>query len=466
MKMTQSEKLGQMDIKKLLFSLSVPAIIAMFANAMYNLVDTIFVAWGAGEIAIGALSIAFPIQMIVMAIGLMIGIGSSSIFSRAFGRKDYESMKRSVNTALIYNLILTLAMSVFGLIFIDELLYFFGATASNFDYAKEYSVIILWGLIPYSSAVVLNNLARAEGRAKVAMISLLIGALVNILLDPIFIFDQFLGLGVSGAAIATVIAKVASFVYIFGQSFSKKSVLNIDLKSLYKIDLGMVKDITAIGVPTFLRNTLGAFLVIIVNQLINQYASGDPAIYISIYGVINRMIMFMLMPGFGIVQGLTPIVGFNYGAKQFHRLHYSITLATKWVMLFFGFAFIMTLIFANQLFMLFSKEGDPYFITTGAHALRLVAVGFSVIAYQIVMSSVYQAMGFPVKAFLISLSRQFLFFIPLVYLFSYFMGIEGIWLTFLVSDVLAGTLSYVVYRMELKRIVKHPNYQTLNLEPN
>jgi len=446
----RSELLGNMQVKKLLIKLAIPATVAMLVNSLYNLVDTIFVAWGAGEIAIGALSIAYPVQMIVLAIGLMIGIGSASVFSRAYGRQDKEDMARSVHTALFMGTVLSVTISIIGIIFIDDLLRLFGASASNIDYARDYLFWLLIGLIPFSLSVILNNLARAEGRANVAMISLIIGAGVNILLDPFFIFEFGLDLGVAGAAIATVIAKTASFIYVFTALLSKSSSLNINIRNIFKVDLKMFGEISAIGMPTFVRNSLGAGLVILINNLINYYAAGDPAIYISIFGVVNRMIMFLLMPGFGLVQGLQPIVGFNFGAKFYRRLHDVIAYATKLIFIYFMSAFVVTILFANILFMIFSRDADPYFIETGASALRVVSVGFILIGFQVVLSSVYQAMGYPVRAFIVALSRQFILFIPLVFLFTYLFGIPGIWITFLVSDIIAGGVSYLVYKYEMR----------------
>ncbi len=448
------QMLGNMNVRKLLIKLSIPATIAMMANALYNLVDTFFVAWGTDVIAIGALAIVFPIQMIVMALGLMIGIGSASIFSRAYGRNDKDAMTRSVNTALLLNVVISITIAVIAYVFIDTLLVFFGATSENFDYAKDYLVFILISLVPFSSAVVLNNLARAEGRPNVAMIALIIGAAVNILLDPILIFGVgFIPrMGVQGAALATLIAKTLSFIYVFSASLSKKSALDIRLKTIHRFDLKMTLEIMAIGMPTFVRNALGAILVIIINQLINRYAPVDigPGIYISIYGVINRMIMFLLLPGFGLVQGLVPIVGFNFGAKFHMRLYEVIAYGMRLVFIYFIAIFVITMLSAELLFRAFSPDANQLFIKEGARAFRVISVGFTMIGFQVVLSSVYQAMGYPVRAFLIAMSRQFFLFIPLIYLFTYFIGLPGIWLTFLVADVLAGTLSYFIYKYEMR----------------
>ncbi len=455
MKDERSYMLGNMNVRNLLMKLAIPATIAMFINALYNFVDTLFVSWQDGELAIGALSIAFPIQMIVMAIGLMIGIGSASIFSRAYGRGDKVAMKRSVNTAIVYNLILSLLIMTIGLIFLEDLLILFGATSSNIDFARDYMMFILIGLPPFSLSIVLNNLTRAEGRANVAMISLVIGGGLNIILDPFFIFDFGLGMGVSGAALATVISKTASFAYVFYMAFGPKSSLNIDLKSIWKIDFKMIGEISAIGMPTFVRNILGAILVVIVNNLINYYAVGDPAIYISIYGVITRIITFALLPGLGLVQGLTPIVGFNYGAQFHRRLYDVISYATRLLVSYFLVMSVIVISLATPLFRLFASEDNgAFFMEHGTMAMRVVALAFVMIAFQILLSSVYQAMGYAVRAFLVALSRQFLFFIPISFLFTYWFGVTGIWWTFVAADVLAGGLSMFVYAYEMRDLKK------------
>jgi putative MATE family efflux protein len=463
----RSDLLGKVDVKKALIQLSIPATFAMIVTALYNLVDTIFVGRGAGDIAIGALSIANPVQMIVMAFGLMIGIGSSSVFSRAYGRNDHHTMRRSVNTALLMGVTLSIVFAVLGIIFLDEMLYFFGATEENIGFARDYLLYILIGLIPFSLSVIFNNLARAEGRAKIAMISMVIGAGVNIILDPIFIFDWGLGMGVKGAAIATIIAKTASFIYVFFASLSSKSNLEINLKKLYEVDLKMVKEISAIGFPSFVRNALGAVLVILINNLINRYVPDNPSIYISIYGVVNRLIMFLWMPGFGLVQGLQPIVGFNFGAKLYQRLYDVIGYTKKIMVIYFIAVFIVSMVFAKQLFLLFSKEQNEIFMTQGPLALRIISLGFLMVTFQIILSSVYQAMGYPVRAFLVAMSRQFILFIPLVFLFTSIWGVNGIWYTFVASDLTAGIVSYFVYHYEMRDLAKkipiETKYDKLNI---
>ncbi len=450
--MTNQERLEKTNVKKLLIQLSIPATVGMAVNALYNFVDALFVAKGAGELAIGGLALAFPIQMIVMATALMIGMGSASVFSRAFGRKDYVKMDHSVNSALRIGFLGALILTVIGFVFLDELLVFFGATASNIGYAKDYMSVILIGLTPLSLSMILNNLTRAEGRAKIAMISMMIGTGLNIILDPIFIFDFGFGLGVQGAAIATVISQIVAFIYIFLKALSPKSSLNINLKGIFKVDGKTIADIVVIGLPSFLRNAIGAFMAIIVYNLINKYAVGDPAIYISIYGVINRVMTFVFLPGFGLVQGLVPIVGYNFGAKNHTRLKEVIDFALKIVVTYFFFGFVFVQLASKGIFIIFSENNNQFFIDYGTTVFRVISLGFTLIGFQVIISAIYQSVGYPIRATVVTLSRQVLFFIPLAYLLSTLLGLSGIWIAFALADILAGILSIALFAHEMRDI--------------
>ncbi len=449
----RSDMLSNMNVHRLLLKLSAPAIAAMVFNALYNLIDTFFVAQGVGQVAIGALSIAYPIHMIILSTGLMIGIGSASIFSRAYGRDDKRTMRRVVNMALLANVTLSVSISILSYVFIDDLLQLFGAVDENIDYARDYLSIILIALVPFSLSISFNHLTRAEGRARVAMISLMIGAILNILLDPILIFDWGLGMGVRGAATATAIAKTASFGYILVMALRPESSLRLSLASIFDVDFSMVREIFTVGFPSFVRVALGGVLVVIVNNLIGLHApAGQAAMFISIYGVINRLMRFTLMPGFGIVQGLIPIVGFNYGAQFFRRLYTSILFAVKIMLGYFVFIFVMVMFFAEPLFTLFSPEADPAFIASGAFAFRIVAAGFSLAVFPFMISSIYQAMGYPFRAFIIAVARRFLLFVPISLLLTTLFGVTGIWWTFFATDVLVGVGSLIVFGYEMRTI--------------
>ncbi len=450
----ENEKLlREYDVKKLLIKLAIPAFAGMAINALYNFVDTLFVARAEGKLAIGGLAFAFPIQLIVIAVGLMIGIGSASVFSRAFGRKDYEKMEEAVNTGIRINIVLAIIFTILSYVFIDELLVFFGATSENIIYAYDYLSIILLGLIPQSLSIVLNNLTRAEGRSKVAMYSLMIAAGANIILDPIFIFG--FNMGVSGAAIATVISQFIGLSFIFIRALDKDSYLKIRLSKWLHVDLKTTKEIIVVGFPTFLRNSLGAFIAIVIYRLINRYGGEEPGIYISIYGVINRIINFVFLPSFGIVQGMVPIVGFNFGARNFKRMRDTIVFATKVIMIYFAFGFLFIQVFSPAIFRLFSEDDDPVFIEYGSYAFRIISIGFLLVGFQIIVGAVFQALGYPKRAMIIALSRQVVFFIPFVYLFTYLLDdMKGIWYGFAGADILSGLISITLLIIEMRYIKK------------
>ncbi len=463
MNQKSSDMLENMNIKRLLITLSIPATLGMMVNALYNLIDAFFVSKGAGQIALGALTLAFPVQIVITAVGIMIGIGSASVFSRAFGRKDYETMKTAVNTALRIDLLIAGLISIVGYIFLDELLVLFAASESNVEYAKDYLGVILLGLVPLSLTIVMNNLARAEGRPKIAMITMMIGAGLNIILDPIFIFDFGLGLGVKGAAMATVISQSIAFMYALFNALSPKSSLKIDVTNWLKIHLKTAKEILSIGLPTFVRNSIGAVLTIVILNLISFYSPGDSAIYTSIYGVINRIMAFIFMPGFGLVQGLAPIAGFSYGAKNYKRLTDSVIFATTLIMAYFAFGFIFIQLFAESIFTAFSEEGNDtaFFISYGARSFKIISYGFLLLGLQIMLSSLYQALGYPIRALIVATSRQFWLFLPIALVMTQLFALEGIWMTFAIADILAGLISFVMLRYELN-IFKRKHREQVN----
>lgn len=461
----RSNMLKNHEVKSLLIKLSVPATLAMMVNALYNLMDTLYVSASEGEVAIGALGIAFPIQSIVMAIALMIGIGAASVFSRAFGRGDKEMMVHSVNTALRIGFIIALITSILVSIFTNDLLRLIGANDVNISYANDYLSVVLIGFVPLTLSVTLNNLTRAEGRAMLAMTAMMLGAGLNILLDPIFIFDSFtipftevtvplLGLGVGGAAMATVISQIIAFVFLFTRSFDKASNLNINLKGLFKYNTQALKEVILVGLPTFVRNSIGALLAVLVYAMIGFYIANetDAALYIAMYSVINRIIFFVFMPAFGIVQGLAPISGFNFGAKDFKRVKEVVTFANLLLLIYFigGFLFIQLL--SPQIFDLFSKNDDQFFIQTGSRIFRTISIGFVIIGYQVILGSIYQSFGYPAKAMFVSLSRQVVFFLPVVFIFTNIFGLDGLWYTFIFADVVAGVMSFFLLRYELKAL--------------
>ncbi|RKD20875.1 putative efflux protein, MATE family [Caminicella sporogenes DSM 14501] len=441
---TRNHMLGNEKMSKLLFKLSLPATIGMIVNALYNLIDTIFVGRGVSPLAIGGLTIALPIQMIIMAFAQMIGIGTASLISRSLGAKDIEKADMASGNAFLAITILSTLTMIFGLIFIDPLLKFFGATEKLLPYSKAYLSVIFLGSIFYSFAVASNNIVRAEGNAKVAMFTMIVGTGLNIILDPIFIF--VLKLGIKGAALATIISQFVSFLYILKYLYSGKSSIKVKLHHL-KPNKEILKEIFSIGSSAFARQTAGSILAIIINNSLKTYGS-DAAI--TIYGIINRFIIFLCMPIFGTVQGMQPIAGFNYGAKKIDRVKEVVKLSIITTTVLASFGALIAQIFPISIMKLFGLKDN--LAIEGSKALRIVISMLPIIGIQIVGATFFQSIGKAVPSLILSLSRQLLFFIPIVLILPHFIGLYGIWLAFPISDILSTIITTSLVKREMKKI--------------
>jgi len=428
--------LANEPVKTLLWKLSVPAIAGMFVMSLYNVVDMIFVGRGVGALAIAGVSVVFPLQMFTMAVGMMIGMGTSSLISRSLGAGDMKRAERALGNAILLILILGGTLMVVGLAKTTFFIYLFGATDDVFPYAKEYMDVILFGTVLREFSMSSNGIIRAEGNARVAMISMLIGALLNIALDPIFIF--VLGMGVRGAAIATVIAQAVTALYILRYFLSGKSSLRIRVKN-FLLEWVVVKQIVSIGSASFIRTAAGSFIAVIINRMLGSYGGG---ISIAVYGVINRVLMFGAMPSIGIAQGLQPILGFSYGARRYDRgievIRKSAIVATA----FSVAAFLILFFFPGPIVRIFST--DAALVYQGTHAMKLVFIAFWLIGFQIVGSTIFQAIGKAIPTFILSTSRQILFLIPLIFILPHFFQLDGIWLSFPIADTLSFAITLVM----------------------
>lgn len=442
----RSEMLGNEKISSLLVKLSLPATIGMMVNALYNLVDTIFIGRGVGKFAIGGLAIALPVQMVIMSFALMIGIGSASAVSRYLGAKDNEKANLVAGNSFLSIVVLSSMFMIFGLLFVNPLLKLFGATDTLLPYARDYIRIIFLGSIFYSFAVASNNLIRAEGNAKVAMFTMIIGMGLNILLDPIFIF--VFDLGIKGAALATVLSQFVSFLYIIKYLYGNQSTLNIKPHHL-KPDLKIIWEIVSVGSAAFARQIAGSIVAIILNNSLKIYG-GD--ISITIFGIVNRLTMFLFMPLFGVVQGMQPIAGFNYGAKKLDRVMEVVKLSAIVATTLATFGFLIAQIFPNQIMWIFNK--DPNLIKEGSKVLRIVISMVPFIGIQVVGATLFQALGKAIPSLVLSLSRQVLFFIPLVLILPRIneLGLLGIWMTFPLADLLSTIVTTFLLKREVNKL--------------
>lgn len=443
--------LGSDHIGQLLFKLSMPAMIGMIVSALYNVVDAIFVGRYVGSVALAAVGIVLPINIIVLGFALMLGLGGASLVSRSLGAKDMESAEKTLGNVFSCSLLIGIAITVIGFVFCDKLLLMFGATQEILPYSRDYLKIILLGTIFFSFGISSNHLIRSEGRATIAMTTMLIGAVLNIILDPIFII--VFKMGIKGAAIATVISQAIPVLYILYFFLSRKSAVHLRLHRL-ALDMKILKDIFAIGISSFVRQIAGCFLIIILNKSLGRYGG---SMEIAIFNVINRLAMFFLMPIFGIGQGMQPIVGYNFGAKRIDKVVRAMHLATIVSTIVSTIGLFVLFVFSKQVMSLFSK--DPELIMKGEKILRIMILLLPTAGYKVMGATLFQAIGKAWPSFWLSLSTQLLFLVPLVWILPRFWGINGIWVSFPISDGLAYLFTLVLVSKQMRKFRNHDPLQ-------
>jgi len=433
-------------IGPLLAKLSIPTTIGMLVNSLYNIVDTIFIGKGVGTLAIAAIGIVFPIQMIIMALAQLIGLGSASIISRNLGKKEYERAGLVAGNSFIAITVLGIIISVVVFMFMNPILRLFGATENILPYARDYLFIVAFGFVFFPFLVSTNNLIRAEGDAKNSMIILLLATVSNIILDPIFIF--VFKLGIKGAAYATIIAQFIGFTYAILYYLRKKSSIPIKIHH-FRLKFSVIKEMISLGFASFIRQVSASFLIVLVNNSLRVYG-GDVAI--AAYSVVNRIVMFVTMPLFGIVAGVQPMIGYNFGAMRMSRVKKSLkvsVLSTVVIGLFFS---ILFLVFPTPIIGLFSN--DPELISSGTFPLRMIILLFSMIGFQFIGAGFFQSIGKARPSIILSLTRQVLYLLPLILLLPLLWGVNGIWIAFPIADLLAIITTGIFLYREIKKINK------------
>ncbi|MDI9612090.1 MAG: MATE family efflux transporter [Acidobacteriota bacterium] len=443
---TRSDMLAREKIGKLLWKLSYPAIIGMVVQGMYNIVDTFFVGRYTGTLGIGGTAVAFPIQMIVMGIGMTIGIGGASILSRRMGERNHEGASTALGNMILLSLITGVVCAAAGLAGINPLLRLFGANDALMPYATDYITVILMGSPLFTFSTVASAAARAEGNAKVAMNSLLLGGILNVILDPIFIIA--LDMGVRGAAIATVIAIAASCVFLLAYLQSGRSEIRLGWGHM-RLKAPIVREIIAVGASDFARTAAMSLTSAIFNNILRTLGGELP---IAVFGITFRIISFVFMPIAGIAQGVQPILGFNFGARQFDRIREGLSLASRSATALALVGFTVFLAFPAPILGIFST--DPKLLEMGSSAMRWLVLGLPLVAPQNIGTSLFQAIGKARPAIFLAFSRQVLFLIPVVIVLSRLLGLQGVWLSFPVSDVIAFVVTYAMVRRELRLLAR------------
>lgn len=433
MKNSRESMLTNEPVGGLIWRLSIPAMVAMFVNGLYNLVDTIYIGHGVGSMGIAGLSIAFPIQMLIGGMGFMLGSGTASIISRSFGAKDYEKAHRALGNNLFSVMVLGLLCMVLGRVFLTSILRLFGASEEIMPYASEYMGVIFLGSPLTIFTMSMNNIIRSEGAARTAMWSMLIGAIANIILDPIFIFT--FGMGIRGAAVATVLSRVFVLAWITWFYRSGGSFLSIRAKHLAP-RIALLKEIILIGFPALLQNASSSFVYGLINQILGFYGGN---LALAVLGVNYRIIMYSAMPAVGIAHGMQPIAGFNYGARRYGRVLEALRTSNVMALSLCSGIAITLLIFPGPALRIFTS--DKELLEAGMSAMRLMVAGTFFVGYNRVGGGFFQALWKALPAFVINSARPILFFLPLLVIMPRFLGINGIWLSFSLADILSFLLT-------------------------
>ncbi len=438
--------LGSKRIGPLLAKLAIPTTIGMLANSLYNIVDTIFIGRGVGTLAIAGIGIVFPIQIIIMAIAQLFGMGAASMVSRNLGKKDYERASNIVGNSFIASFIFGTFAAIMVFTLLNPILRVFGATENILPFARDYLSIVTFGFIFFPFLVSTNNLVRAEGDARYAMTVMLVAIGVNIILDPIFIFG--LNMGIKGAAYATIIAQFCGFLYIILYYILGKSSLNIR-RVHFRMKWRIIKEMVSLGFASFIRQVSMSFLIIVVNNSLRAYG-GD--ITIAVFSVVNRVVMFATMPLIGTVAGVQPMIGFNYGANNMGRVRESLKTSVLSTVTIGAVFFILFMAIPSKIINLFST--DVELINNGVFPLRMIMLLFPFIGFQIIGAAFFQSIGKASPSIVLSLIRQVLFLIPLILLLPLLLGINGIWIAFPIADLLAIIITGVLVYREIGKINK------------
>jgi len=443
--MEKSLEMRDRNIGSLLWKFSLPAIVAMLINALYNIVDRIFVGRGIGFVAIAATTVAFPIMIILMAVSMLIGIGATALISIRLGQQKMEEAEKVAGNAMVMIILLPVIIAVIYLLFPEPILIFFGASEEVLPYARDFAHIIMLGAAFGSISMGMNNFIRAEGNPRLAMFTQITGALINGVLNYIFIFK--LGLGIKGSALATLSGQFLSAIWVLSYFLSGRSLVKIRLKNL-KLQLPIIISIISIGFAPFAMQVANSVQQSILNKTLLVHG-GDLAL--SAVGIIMSIAALLFMPIVGLSQGAQPLIGFNYGARQYDRVKETVKIAVIAGTCIAVAGYTAIHIWPVQIVGLFSK-GDTALTEMTSQAMRVFFALFPVVGFQIICSNYFQAVGKPVQSTILSLSRQVLLFIPLLLILPNFWGINGVWRTAPIADGLAVLLTATLIYLEMKNL--------------
>ena len=447
-----SQDLGSESIGKLLIKQAVPASIGILVMSLNILVDTIFVGQWIGSTAIAAINVVLPVSFFIAALGMAIGVGGSSIISRALGAKNQTKALKTFGNQITLTLVLTISMVILGLWFADGIVPTFGGKGNILEPAKIYYIIVLYGVPFLALSMMGNTVIRAEGKPKFAMYAMMIPSVGNLVLDYLFI--NILDWGMAGAAWATTIAYVLCFIFIFWFFLSKNSELKLH-KCHFGLNRPIVSEISSLGFVTLARQAIVSVTYLLMNNILFDLG-GESSV--TAYAIVGRMLMFALFPVYGITQGFLPIAGFNYGAMKYQRVKETIFIAIKYASILATFIFVLLMVFPDAITRLFTNDSQVVLETPPA--MRWVFAVTPIIAVQLIGAAYFQAIGKAKQALLLTLLRQGVFFIPLIFIMPVFYGELGVWMAFPISDVLATLVTaYFLNREIIKNLNPEINSQ-------
>ena len=426
-------ELGTERIPKLLRQYAVPAIIAMTASSLYNMCDSIFIGQGVGSLALAGLALTFPIMNLSAAVGMLVGVGAATLISVLLGQKNYDTANKVLGNSVVLNIITGILFAVLVIAFLDPILYFFGASENTITYAREYMFIILLGNVVTHLYFGLNAVVRVMGLPKKAMGATIFTVALNFVLDYLFI--MVFKWGIQGAAIATVFSQFLAMIYVFGLVSDKSRVIHLQ-RGIYRLKKRIISQTFSIGMAPFLMNACSCVIVIVINKQLTTYG-GDMAI--GAYGIQNRLGFIAAMIVMGINQGMQPIAGYNYGAQKHDRVSKVLHISIFWASVVTTLFFIVTELFPRQLAEIFTD--DEELLAHTIRGMRINFVAFAIIGFQMVTTNFFQSIGKAKKAIFLSLTRQAICLLPLLLILPPVMGVDGVWWSLPISDVIASILT-------------------------
>jgi putative MATE family efflux protein len=452
----RTQTLGEKPVGKLLLEFSIPAIIGMMANSLYTIIDRLFVGNVVGADAIAGMSLTMPISFIIMAFGMLIGVGSGSLISIRLGENKIEQAEKILGNAFTLTLIISVVVSGFLILSLDSLLTHFGASPATLPYARQFISIILYGSLFQYISFGLSAIIRAEGNPRIAMMTLLINAGLNIVLD--FVFICMLGLGLRGTAVATVISQAVAAIWVLAYFRGQHSVLKLRTQNM-SLQLKLIKGIFAIGMAPFFMQLAASVVNLLFNRGLAQYG-GDAAI--GAFGIIGTITMFILMPIFGINQGAQPIIGYNYGALKYGRVKRALKLALAAATMIVVVGFVLLEMFPRQVLGAFTS--DQELIDIGINGMRIFLLALPIVGFQVVGANYFQAIGKAFKSLILSMMRQVIALIPMLIILPHFFGLKGVWMASPISDLVAFLITSAFLLPEINLLSRHEQLQKQGLE--